>query len=81
MRTTITLDEDVVQLIEEERHKRRATFRKVVNDALRAGLTKTAGLKPSKRRSWTTPVASGGFLIDVTDVSQAIEYGEGPWHR
>lgn len=38
MRTTLTLDPDVVQLLEEERHRLRKSFKEVVNDALRRGL-------------------------------------------
>ena len=38
MRTTLTLDPDVAQLIEEEVHRRRTTFKQVVNDAIRRGL-------------------------------------------
>lgn len=80
MRTILTLDDDVAALIEEQRRKRRTTFKQIVNEALRAGLTnplKRKGLK----RSWTTPVHAGAFLIDVTSISEALEYGEGPWHK
>ncbi len=38
MRTTLTLDPDVARLIQEEVHRRRATLKQVVNDALRRGL-------------------------------------------
>jgi hypothetical protein len=37
-RTTLTLDPDVVRLIEEEVHRLRKPFKHVVNDALRRGL-------------------------------------------
>lgn len=39
MRTTLTLDPDVLQMIQEEVHRRRATIKEVVNDALRRGLS------------------------------------------
>jgi hypothetical protein len=38
MRTTLTLDEDVWRLIEDQVHQRRASVKQVVNDALRAAL-------------------------------------------
>lgn len=38
MRTTLTLDPDVVRLIEEAVHRERNPFKQVVNDALRRGL-------------------------------------------
>jgi hypothetical protein len=47
MRTTLTLDPDVVQLLDEEVHRRRQPFKQVVNDALRRGLSGKAG-RPTK---------------------------------
>ena len=38
MRTTLTLDPDVVRLLREEEHRRRTSFKEVVNDAIRRGL-------------------------------------------
>jgi hypothetical protein len=38
MRTTLTLDPDVVQLLEEEAHRQRRPFKQIVNDAIRRGL-------------------------------------------
>ena len=48
MRTTLTLDPDVVRLIEEEMHRVRRPLKQVVNDALRRGLT-SATRAPRKR--------------------------------
>ena len=39
MRTTLTLDPDVARLLAEEAHRRRSPMKKIVNDALRKGLT------------------------------------------
>jgi len=38
MRTTLTLDPDVAQLLEKEVHRQRKPFKQVVNDALRRAL-------------------------------------------
>jgi hypothetical protein len=38
MRTTITLDPDVEELVRREMHERRVSFKQAVNDGLRAGL-------------------------------------------
>lgn len=38
MRTTLTLDADVAELLEREMAKRQVSFKRVVNDALRRGL-------------------------------------------
>lgn len=45
MRTTLTLDPDVVRLLREATHRLRKPFKQVVNEALRRGLG------PSPRRS------------------------------
>jgi hypothetical protein len=39
VRTTLTLDEDVVRLIEDAVHRERRPMKQVVNDALRRALT------------------------------------------
>lgn len=46
MRTTLTLDPDVAQMIEQEVHRIRKPLKQVVNDALRRGLT-----SPGERRA------------------------------
>lgn len=38
VRTTITLDDDVARLVDEEMHRTRRSFKQVVNDALRRSL-------------------------------------------
>ena len=38
MRTTVTIDDDVAVRLEQERRKRRLSFKEIVNDVLRAGL-------------------------------------------
>jgi hypothetical protein len=39
MRTTLTLDPDVVAMLAEETHRRRRPYKQVVNDAIRRGLS------------------------------------------
>lgn len=41
MRTTLTLDPDVAELLEQETHRLRKPFKRVVNEALRRGLTRS----------------------------------------
>lgn len=43
MRTTLTLDPDVERLIREAMHRTRATFKEVVNAAVRRGLSPGPG--------------------------------------
>lgn len=47
MRTTVTLDPDVEQLLKDEAHRTRTSFKAVLNNAVRAGLRGTA---PPERR-------------------------------
>ncbi|MGQ0798648.1 MAG: hypothetical protein ACT4NL_00845 [Pseudomarimonas sp.] len=42
MRTTLTLDDDVVALIQRQARKHGDSFKHIVNDALRRGLTASA---------------------------------------
>jgi hypothetical protein len=49
VRTTLTLDPDVVRLIEDEIHRVRKPFKKVVNDALRRGLAPRPSRHPTRR--------------------------------
>lgn len=41
MRTTVTFDDDVARLISDAQHRERKTFKQVVNEAVRRGLTET----------------------------------------
>jgi hypothetical protein len=43
MRTTLTLDDDVTRLVQDEMHRRRTTLKQVVNDAIRRGLCSSRG--------------------------------------
>lgn len=53
MRTTITLDPDVAQMLRKTARERDLTFKQVVNDALRAGLkTKPERLKRFRQRTF-----------------------------
>lgn len=52
MRTTLTLDDDVMRLIEEEVHRRRTTFKQVVNEAIRRGLRGP----PRRAKKYRAPV-------------------------
>jgi hypothetical protein len=81
MRTTLTLDDDVVALLEQERRKRKATFRDIVNEALRRGLgpagkpTDERGRRNFKTRSVSLGRCLVGSLDDVAEVL-AVHEGE-----
>ena len=67
MRTTITLDEDVVALIESERERTGETFRVTVNRLLRRSARHD---RPGKRPA--LPLHPGGPAIDISDVSAVL---------
>jgi hypothetical protein len=51
MRTTLTLDPDVAQLVDEAVHRTRTSMKQVINDALRQALSRP----PSRRESYRLP--------------------------
>jgi hypothetical protein len=51
MRTTLTLDPDVAQLVDEAVHRGRTSMKQVINDALRLALSQP----PSRREAYHLP--------------------------
>jgi hypothetical protein len=51
MRTTLTLDPDVAQLVDEAVHRGRTSMKQVINDALRQALSQP----PSRREVYRLP--------------------------
>jgi len=49
MRTTIALDDDVATKLQEMAHKRRISFRKIVNEVLRRGLSAQDQPRPARQ--------------------------------
>jgi hypothetical protein len=74
MRTTITLEEDVAKLIREETCRTGATFKDVVNDAIRKGLT--TGRAPAARvAKFRVKPKACGFRpgIDLLKLNQLLD--------
>lgn len=67
MRTTLTLDDDVVALVEDEKRRTGESFRTTVNRLLRRGARRTTTAEPNP-----LPVFPGRPLIDITDVSAVL---------
>jgi len=82
MRTTLTLDDDVAVLIEKVRARREATFKEVVNEALRLGL-KALEAPDSKPEPYRTRPKSLGRcrLPNVDDVASVLAIAEGEGFR
>lgn len=64
MRTTVTLESDVQALLKKAMRERDASFKQVLNDALREGLS----ARPARRRAPYRQLsfAMGKTLIDMT---------------
>jgi hypothetical protein len=77
MRTTLTLDPDVVQLLQEERHRLRKSLKEVVNDALRRGLApqaRTGRRRPYRVQAHRTTLRAG---IDPAGFNRLADELEG----
>ena len=82
MRTTITLDKDVAARLDHAVRRRKQSFKKIVNDALRAGL-KVLEEPSAPRRSFRTRGFDAGpslvgSLVNIEDVLARVE---GDHHR
>jgi hypothetical protein len=79
IRTTVTLDEDVLERVKRESRSRGMSFKATLNDLLR-----TALLKPEPvTRTLIGPATKMGQhpFLDYDDVEGLIEYGEGVRHK
>ncbi|MFM2125525.1 MAG: hypothetical protein RL328_1976 [Acidobacteriota bacterium] len=80
MRTTLTIDDDIARLLEQQQRRTGATFKDVVNHALRAGLQ--ARTAPKRKPFRVTPLdlhLPAGLSYD--NVEALIEALEGPAHK
>lgn len=81
MRTTLTIDDDVAALLEQEVHRSGASFKATVNRFLRAGLV-AAQQQPEMEPFVVTPFGVGppsGLNFD--NIEEVLDALEGPMHR
>lgn len=77
MRTTLTLENDLVEKLREVARQRRVPFKQVVNEALRAGLA--AQRKPAAtRKSFRVKPSHCGFRpgVDIGKLNQLLDHLE-----
>jgi len=81
IRTTVTLDEDVIDRVKQHSRSRGKSFRESLNDLLRAGLV--AAETQSRRRKLHLVPHHGGYYPGLNyDCTEALlEYLEGVNHR
>jgi len=77
MRTTLSLDDDVAQLLKKEMRRTGSSFKEAVNRFLRMGLT--ASKQPVRKPFRVKPWSLG--LPPFEKVEELLEYLEGPDHR
>jgi hypothetical protein len=73
MRTTITLDRDVLSAVQRLRRQRRIGLSEAVNELIRAGLR-----VKSPRAVFRQRVHNLGIKIDVRNIGDALELLDGP---
>lgn len=81
MRTTLTIDDDIAVLIEQERRRSGDSFKSTVNGLLRRGLTAERNPQPRKRfviKPRKMGLPPGLSYDSIPDLLGAIE---GPYHR
>jgi hypothetical protein len=81
MRTTLTIEEDVAQQIRQRMADKKLPLKRVVNDALRAGLSKTGKKERTTRfvvKPWPLGLKPGidydklGQLLDQLDAEEFV---------
>jgi hypothetical protein len=83
MRTTLTIDDDVVIALERIRERDDLSLKAAVNEALRRGLrvmdaeAKGDRGEPYRIRPWN----GGAFRIDIANITEALDWAEGPGRR
>ena len=76
MRMTLTLDPDVVAMLEKLRRERNLGLEELVNEALRKALSRVT--EPPRPRKLTETVSLGRCLIpSLDDVTAALAMAEG----
>lgn len=76
MRTTLTIDPDVAAILKRRRKARGEPLRKIINDALRESLNKTADTAPSKKEPFRTKTADLGvcFLPNLDCAGEVLDF-------
>ena len=80
VRTTVTLDDDVLDRVKRESRSRGASLRDTLNDLLRTALSLEN--RPQRRTLKIKPARMGYRTgVNYDAVESLLEYGEGERHR
>jgi hypothetical protein len=77
MRTTVTLDDDLVEKLKELAQRRRVAFKRIVNDVLRRGLSapdlREAKPKPFKAETFSSDFKPGVDLLKLNPMLDELD--------
>jgi hypothetical protein len=80
IRTTVTLDDDIMERVKRESRSRGASFRDTLNNLLRTALSLEN--RPLRRTLKIKPAHMGYRTgLNYDDIESVLEYGEGEQHR
>ena len=81
IRTTVTLEEDVMERVKRESRARGTSFRQTLNDLIRIGLLQTGSTQ--LRSNFEVKPSNMGYRpgLNYDDVESLIEYAEGDAHK
>ncbi len=82
IRTTVTLDEDVLERIKQESRSRGIPFKQTLNDLLRTAMAAPSQAHPDRREFRVRPLDLK-FIpgLNYDDIGSLLEYLEGPEHK
>jgi hypothetical protein len=81
VRTTLTIDDDIAGLVEQEMRQSGDTFKGTVNRLLRAGLNASSEpetIKPFRVKPFPMGLKPG---LNYDCIAELLEEVEGPYHR
>jgi hypothetical protein len=82
IRTTVTLDEDVLNRVKDQSKASGRSFREILNELVRDGLAANEKLREWKREFHIDPIHTGARRDLNYDCTEALlEQLEGPYHR
>jgi hypothetical protein len=82
IRTTVTLDEDVLNRVKDESKASGRSFKETLNELVRDGLASKGDLRQRKREFRIDPIHTGLRQDLNYDCTEAlVEAIEGPYHR
>jgi len=81
IRTTVTLDEDVLMRVKDECRIHGSSFRATLNNLVRSGLSKTSGDSPKRTLKITPTAMSPRAGLNMDDIGGLLEYAESELHR